>query len=74
VFRFYFIAACVFIADHAVKWLVSTNMKIGQEVLLIPGVLGLASVRNSGAAFGILRFLSSRRGHDSSSFSRLPRI
>jgi len=55
VFRFYFIAACVFIADHAVKRLVSTNMKIGQEILLIPGVLGLASVRNSGAAFGILQ-------------------
>lgn len=37
----------MFIADHAVKRLVSANMKIGQEVLLIPEVLGLVSVRAS---------------------------
>ncbi|MEF3305679.1 signal peptidase II [Paenibacillus sp. GYB003] len=30
-------------------------MKIGQEIPLIPGVLGLASIRNKGAAFGILQ-------------------
>lgn len=54
-FRYYFIALCVIIADHAVKWLVSTYMKIGQEIPLIPGVLGLASIRNRGAAFGILQ-------------------
>lgn len=54
-FRYYLIAACVFIADHAAKRLVSTYMKIGQEVPLVPGVLGLASVRNSGAAFGLLQ-------------------
>jgi len=55
VFRYYFIALCVIIADHAAKWLVSTYMKIGQEIPLIPGVLGLASIRNRGAAFGIFQ-------------------
>lgn len=54
-FLYYFIALCVIMADHAAKWLVSTYMNIGQEIPLIPGVLGLASIRNRGAAFGILQ-------------------
>lgn len=54
-FRYYLVALCVMIADHASKWLVSTYMKIGQEIPLIPGFLGLASIRNRGAAFGILQ-------------------
>ncbi|OZB96903.1 signal peptidase II [Paenibacillus sp. XY044] len=55
VYRYYFIAMCVIIADHAAKWLVSAYMKIGQEIPLIPGILDLASIRNRGAAFGILQ-------------------
>ncbi|RIX46576.1 lipoprotein signal peptidase [Paenibacillus nanensis] len=53
--RYYCIALFVMIADHTAKWLVSAYMKIGQEIPLIPGVLGLASIRNRGAAFGILQ-------------------
>jgi len=52
---YYIIAALVLIADQAVKWAVSRSMNIGQEIPLIPGVVGLASVRNQGAAFGILQ-------------------
>ncbi|MFC0329165.1 signal peptidase II [Paenibacillus sepulcri] len=53
-FRYYCIAVGVIIVDHVVKWLVSMYMTIGQQITVIPGVFGLASIRNKGAAFSIL--------------------
>ncbi|MBB6675359.1 signal peptidase II [Cohnella nanjingensis] len=53
--RYYSIAIGIIIADHVVKWLVSAYMAIGQQITIIPGVFGLASVRNRGAAFGMLQ-------------------
>ncbi|XID92891.1 signal peptidase II [Paenibacillaceae bacterium WGS1546] len=53
-FRYYLVAAGVFIFDHIVKWLVSTYMTIGQQISVVPGLFGLTSIRNRGAAFGML--------------------
>lgn len=53
--RYGLTAIGVFALDHIVKWLVVAYMTIGQQITLIPGVIGLASIRNRGAAFGILQ-------------------
>ncbi len=54
-FRYYFIAIVAFVVDQISKWSVSAYMDIGQKVPLIPGVIQLTSIRNRGAAFGILQ-------------------
>lgn len=42
------------VLDQLVKWLVRTNIPAGGHVPLIPGVLGLTYVQNTGAAFSLL--------------------
>jgi len=54
VFRYVFTAIGVIALDHIVKWLVASYMTIGQQITVIPGVFGLASARNRGAAFSML--------------------
>ncbi|MCQ6562749.1 signal peptidase II [Paenibacillus mendelii] len=54
-FRYFLVVIGVTIADHIVKWLISMYMTIGQQITVIPGVFGLTSIRNRGAAFGMLQ-------------------
>ena len=41
-------------ADIISKQIIINNMKVGESVTLIPGLLRLTYIRNSGAAFGML--------------------
>lgn len=48
----YFLLAALLVAgDQALKWFVRTHLALGQLVTLIPHVLGLTYVQNTGAAF-----------------------
>lgn len=49
------IAAAVFAGDWEIKHLVFSTMAIGQSIAVIPGVLWITYILNSGAAFGVLR-------------------
>lgn len=40
--------------DQATKWLVRTQLELGESVTVIGGLLDLTRVHNSGAAFGML--------------------
>ena len=51
---YYGIAALVILVDQLTKWLVATNMEIGERIPLIEPYLGLLSHRNRGAAWGML--------------------
>jgi signal peptidase II len=48
------LAAAIFLLDRVTKGLVATHMAIGQSIVLIPRVLDLTYILNSGAAFGVL--------------------
>jgi signal peptidase II len=52
---YYIIAIAVIILDQWTKWLVVTNMNIGQSIPIIEDFLYLTSHRNQGAAWGILQ-------------------
>lgn len=52
---YYFISLLVIAIDQLTKWLVVTNMKIGESITIIPNVLYITSHRNRGAAWGILQ-------------------
>ena len=49
------LAVLLVLADQAVKFAVRASIDLGQSVPFIPYVLDLAYVRNTGAAFSILR-------------------
>ncbi len=53
--RYYVMAAIALIVDQIIKWSVATYMDIGQRIPMIPGFIQLTSIRNRGAAFGILQ-------------------
>ena len=47
-------AVIIVVADQITKYLVVTNMALGQQLPLIPGIIGLNRIEpNSGAAFGM---------------------
>ena len=48
------VAAAIVVADQLTKWWVVAAMQVGETHDLIPGVLYLHRVENSGAAFGLL--------------------
>lgn len=48
------IALAVFATDQAIKWVVESSMRLGESIVLIPGVLSLTYIHNEGGAFGIL--------------------
>jgi len=50
----FLIAAVVVVLDQATKALVRATLPLHVEVAVIPGLLSLTHVRNTGAAFGIL--------------------
>ncbi|WP_160034251.1 signal peptidase II [Paenibacillus sp. An7] len=52
---YYVIALIVFLVDQGSKWLVKTNMDLGQEISVIGDFFYITSHRNRGAAFGILQ-------------------
>lgn len=49
------VALAVFVIDQATKWLVKTNMVIGERIPVLGEFFMLTSHRNKGAAFGILQ-------------------
>lgn len=53
-FIYYGIAALVILVDQLTKWLVATNMEIGERIPVIEPYLSLLSHRNRGAAWGML--------------------
>ncbi len=52
--RMYIIAILVLAIDQATKYAIRATMHLNQSLTLIPKVLHLTYVRNTGAAFGIL--------------------
>lgn len=48
------LAAVVISLDQTTKWLVHHGMELHQSIQIIPGLLNLTYVRNTGAAFGLL--------------------
>lgn len=53
--RYYIVAIVAFAIDQLIKWSVATYMEIGQKIPLVPSFIQLTSIRNRGAAFGILQ-------------------
>ncbi|MDT8859100.1 signal peptidase II [Alkalihalobacillus sp. MEB130] len=53
--RYYLIALLVIIVDQLTKWIVDTQMAIGERIPVIEQVFYITSHRNKGAAFGILQ-------------------
>lgn len=53
--RYYIVALLAFLVDQVTKWIVATYMTIDQKIPFIPGLIGFTSIRNRGAAFGILQ-------------------
>ncbi|UEX89389.1 signal peptidase II [Staphylococcus ratti] len=49
-----FTVVIVFIADQLTKWLIVTQMTLGESFTVIPNFLAITSHRNDGAAWGIL--------------------
>ncbi|SFG23150.1 signal peptidase II [Halobacillus alkaliphilus] len=52
---YYLIAIAIIILDQWTKWLVVSNMKIGESIPIIENFFYLTSHRNQGAAWGILQ-------------------
>lgn len=48
------IAALVFAADRGSKAMVEGSMRLGESVVLVPGLLDLTHITNDGGAFGLL--------------------
>ncbi|MGP4068185.1 signal peptidase II [Halobacillus sp. B29] len=52
---YYLIALAIIILDQWTKWLVVSNMQIGESIPVIDNFFYLTSHRNQGAAWGILQ-------------------
>lgn len=50
---FIWIALLIFVIDIISKWVVQSNVKIGEEVAIIPNFFYITLVHNTGAAFSI---------------------
>jgi signal peptidase II len=48
------IVASIVLLDQLTKWLVRTNVQMWEQREIIPGLLNLVYVQNTGAAFGLL--------------------
>ncbi|MCY0880146.1 MAG: signal peptidase II [Firmicutes bacterium] len=49
------IAAAVFALDRILKILVATHMQVGESIPVLPPILWITYITNSGAAFSLLR-------------------
>ena len=47
------LAAALALADQLFKYWIVRTISLGEELILIPGVIGLTNVRNEGAAFSL---------------------
>jgi signal peptidase II len=48
------IAGLIVIVDQATKWLVRARLELHESIEVIPGLLSLTRVHNTGAAYGLL--------------------
>lgn len=48
------IAALVVVIDQATKWLIRSRFNLYDELAVIPGLLNITRVHNTGAAYGLL--------------------
>lgn len=55
ILKYYVIAIVVILVDQLTKWVVDTQMAIGERITILEQVLYFTSHRNKGAAFGILQ-------------------
>ncbi|GAE24174.1 lipoprotein signal peptidase [Halalkalibacter wakoensis JCM 9140] len=55
ILKYYVIAIVVVLVDQLTKWVVDTQMAIGERITILEQVLYFTSHRNKGAAFGILQ-------------------
>jgi signal peptidase II len=55
----FLIALLVVLLDRASKWLVATNIRLHDSIVVIPGFFRLTHVQNTGAAFGLFADSSS---------------
>jgi signal peptidase II len=51
---YFIIAVVIVLADQAVKYLITLDLVAGEQIALIPGIIHLTYVENTGAAFSIL--------------------
>ena len=51
----FFLVLPLYLADQFTKWLVCQNVEVGTGFTVIPGFFDIIHMRNTGAAFGILR-------------------
>lgn len=49
------IALAVFLLDQATKWIIKTRIPVGDTIPVLGDFFSIASIRNRGAAFGILQ-------------------
>jgi len=54
-FLFWLLALGVLLLDQLTKWIITTTMEIGQNILLIRNFFSISYVHNTGAGFGILQ-------------------
>ena len=52
---YFILAAVLVVLDQVVKLLIRHNLALGESVTLIPGVMDLTYVQNTGAAFSLFR-------------------
>jgi signal peptidase II len=57
--RFYILTLLVWIVDHLTKWVVRSNLDLGEGLTVIPGMLRLCYVQNTGVAFGLFHQVQS---------------
>lgn len=50
-----FVVVLIFLLDQVSKYLVATTFRVGESRALVPGLLHLTYVRNTGGAFGLLK-------------------
>ena len=48
------LAFMVFVVDQGIKYFVEGSMRVGQSIVLVPGILNITYIKNDGGAFGIL--------------------
>ena len=48
------LALVVFVVDQGIKSVVEGSMRVGENIILMPGFLSLTYIKNDGGAFGIL--------------------
>ena len=51
----FIITAAVIIADQVSKYIIKTNMEVGESFNLIKNILNIRYIENAGASFGILK-------------------